>query len=79
MQSYKYILLLDMYFKEYTDLIKDEIKSSTGNGWDGIEQLRWHVFSKQQQQQQQTKQNKLQTKSRIKRVVSITSEGAKRA
>lgn len=56
MQSYKYILLLDMYFKEYTDLIKDEIKSSTGNGWDGIEQLRWHVFSKQQQQQQQTKQ-----------------------
>lgn len=68
-----------MYFKEYTDLIKDEIKSSTGNGWDGIEQPRWHVFSKQQQQQQQTKQNKLQTKSRIKQVFSITSEGAKRA
>lgn len=78
MQSYKYILLLDMYFKEYTDLIKDEIKSSTGNGWDGIEQLRWHVFSKKQQQQQ-TKQNKLQTKSRIKQVFSVTSEGAKRA
>lgn len=81
MQSYKYILLLDMYFKEYTDLIKNEIKCSSGNGWDGIEQLRWQAFSKQQQQQQQTKQNRTnpQTKSRMKQVFSLTSEGAKRA
>jgi len=44
-----------MYFKEHTDSTKHKIKCSTGNGWDRMEQLRWHAFSKKKQNQEQNR------------------------
>lgn len=77
MQNYKYILLLGLYLKEYTDLIKHDIKCSPGNGWDGIEQLRWSMMRIEQHFQNKQTPNKVKNETSLLSHLSGHQEGMK--